>query len=359
LEVDVLVVGAGPAGSTTARYCAHKGVDVLVMDRRREIGHPVQCGELLPFTEEMYSIFPRGAALEELFDVDRSLVAADSDRIELISPGGRVYSVPFRSHILDRRSFDKHNAKLAVEAGARLETGHSLLGLKDGVAHTTLGDIHAKVVVAADGPNSRTARDAGMSNPVDRYPAVTCQATGDFGPEVKMFFGGLAPGGYGWVIPKGRSANVGLGLDPRITRTRPREAFDMFVQGLGCKCDEVTCGIVPMSGPVHQTVRGNVLLVGDAAGHVMATNGGGIPTAMIAGRVAGDVIRRHLEGGVRLDEYESRWRAIMDGPLTTSLRTRRLADRFFPNDALLGAAMFILGKRGLERTIRCRSARPF
>jgi digeranylgeranylglycerophospholipid reductase len=359
LEVDVLVVGAGPAGSTTARYCARKGVEVLVIDRRREIGFPVQCGELLPFTEEMYSIFPRSTALEALFDVEARLVAADSERIELISPGGRVYSVPFRSHVLDRRSFDKHNAKLAVEAGARLETGHSLLGLKDGVARTTLGDIRAKVVVAADGPNSRTARAAGMDNPVERYPAVTCQARGDFGPEVKMFFGGLAPGGYGWVIPKGRSANVGLGMNPRISRSKPREAFDRFVRGLGCQCDDVTCGIVPVSGPVPQTVKGNVLLVGDSAGQVMATNGGGIPTAMIAGRIAGDVIRRHIEGGAELAEYESRWRAVLEGPLVTSLRTRRMADVVFPHDALLGAAMFMLGRRGAERAIRCKFAHPF
>ena len=358
MEVDVLIVGAGPAGSTTARYCAHNGIDVLVVDRRSEVGHPVQCGALLPFTEEMDSIFPRGTNLEELFDVDRRFVSAESEVIELISPGGRVYSVPFRSHILDRRSFDKHNAKLASEAGAMIETGHSLLSLKDGVARTTLGDIRAKVVVAADGPNSRTARDAGMPNPSERYPAVTCQAEGSFGPEVKMFFGGLAPGGYGWVIPKGRKANVGLGLDPRISRLRPREAFERFTATLGCKCEGVTCGIVPMSGPLPVTVKGRVLAVGDAAGQVMPTNGGGIPTAMMAGRIAGDVIRRHIEGGARLDEYEFRWRAVLEKPLMTSLRTRRLADVFFPHDGLLGAAMFILGRRGLERTIRCKSARP-
>lgn len=359
MEADVLIVGAGPAGSTTARYCARKGVDVLVIDRRTEIGSPVQCGELLPFTEEMYSIFPRGTNLEELFDVDRRFVAADSDVIELISPRGRVYRVPFRSHILDRQSFDKHAAKLASDAGARVETGHSFLGLKDGVARTTLGEVRAKVFVAADGPNSRMARDAGMSNPAERYPAVTCQAEGAFGPEVKMFFGGLAPGGYGWVIPKGRRANIGLGLDPRISKVRPREAFDRFAATLGCRCEGVTCGIVPMSGPLPQTVRGNVLAVGDAAGHVMPTNGGGIPTAMMAGRIAGDVIRRHLEGSARLDEYESRWREVLEKPLLTSLKTRRLADVFFPHDALLGAAMFMLGKRGLDRVIRCKSARPF
>ena len=132
---------------------------------------------------------------------------------------GRTYRCDFKSHILDRRSFDKHLAKLAVDAGARLETGVSFLGLKDGVAETTMGPVKAKVVVGADGPNSRTARDAGLQNPSLRYPAVTCQARGEFDPAVKMFFGSVAPGGYAWTIPKrGGAERWASGSTPRSSR---------------------------------------------------------------------------------------------------------------------------------------------
>jgi len=354
LEVDVLIVGAGPAGSTTARFCAGGGSDVLMIDRRGEIGHPVQCGELLPHVEEMYTIFPESDHLEELFDIPSALVHGESEHIDMVSPGGRTYRSEFRSHILDRRSFDKHLSKLAVDAGARLETGVSLLGLKDGVAETTMGPVKAKVVVGADGPNSRTAREAGLENPSLRYPAVTCQAKGDFGTDVKMFFGSVAPGGYAWIIPKRGSANIGLGFDPHVFRGTPRAAFESFVRTLGCTCADLTMGIVPMSGPVPSTVRGRILLVGDAAGQTMATNGGGIPTAMMAGRVAGRTIREHLAGSCRLEEYEARWRKVMLSPLRTSVRTRRMADMVFGNDRLLGAAMFVLGRRGLDRAIRCK-----
>jgi digeranylgeranylglycerophospholipid reductase len=354
LEVDVLVVGAGPAGSTTARFCAGGDVEVLMIDRRREIGHPVQCGELLPHVEEMYTIFPEGEQLEELFDVPPGLVAGESAHVDLVSPGGREYRCDFRSQVLDRRSFDKHLADEAVKAGARLETGASFLGFRDGAAQTTLGEVRAKVIVGADGPNSRTARSAGLPNPSLRYPAVTGQARGSFEPDVKMFFGSVAPGGYAWIIPKRGSANVGLGFDPKVFRGRPREAFDRFVSGLGCACEGVTMGIVPMSGPVPSTVGGKVLLVGDAAGHTMATNGGGIPTAMIAGRIAGRTIRGHLAGSCRLEEYEGRWRRVLQRPLETSVRTRRMADMVFGSDLLLGAAMFMLGRRGLDRAIRCQ-----
>jgi digeranylgeranylglycerophospholipid reductase len=353
LEVDVLIVGAGPAGSTTAKYCADKNLDVLMIDRRSEIGFPVQCGEFLPATKEMYSMFPKSIDLEELFTIPDNLVAGSSKALDFVSPKGRLYRVDFEGHTLDRRSFDKHLAKLAVDAGARLETGVSYLGLKEGVAKTTLGDIKAKVVVGADGPNSRTARDAGLQRPSERYPAVTGQSDAYFEPVVRMYFGNVAPGGYAWVIPKRNGANIGVGFNPSLLKDRPSVLFEKFASRIGADYHDVTMGYVPMSGPVSRTVSGKVILVGDAAGHVMATNGGGIPIAMIAGRIAGQAVKEHLLKGTSLGEYERRWRAVLAKPLADSLWTLRLAGMFFPSDRRTNFAMAVLRKRGLSRAVRC------
>lgn len=326
----------------------------MMIDRRKEIGYPVQCGELLPSIEEMYSIFPATAGLEDLFDIPPSVVMGNNHAIELISPRGHVYDIDFESCSLDRRLFDKHLVKKAEEAGARLVTGESLVAIDGGVAKTTMGEIEAKVIVGADGPNSMTARKAGLERPRLRYPAITCKVEGQFEETVKMFFGSVAPGGYAWVIPKKSGANVGLGYSNGICRERPSVTLARFVSTLGAKVRDQTLGFVPMSGPARSTVAGNVLLVGDAAGQVMASNGGGIPTAMIAGREAGETIRNHLSNGGRLMDYESRWRARIGIPLRTSLRTRRLADNFFPNNMMLGLSMALLGRRGLDRAIRCK-----
>jgi digeranylgeranylglycerophospholipid reductase len=353
LEVDVLIVGAGPAGSTTAKYCADKKLDVLMIDRRTEIGYPVQCGEFLPATKEMYSMFPKSIGLEELFEVPDELVVGNSNHLDLISPKRRSYRIKFEGYTLNRRAFDKHLAKLAVEAGARLDTCVSFFGLKDGIARTSIGDVKAKVVVGADGPNSRTARDAGMKRPEIRYPAITCQAEGDFEPVVKMYFGSTAPGGYAWVIPKRDGANIGMGFNPKLLRDRPSVLFKRFISELLVNYQDVTMGFVPQSGPVDKTVSGNVLLVGDAAGQVMATNGGGIPISMIAGRIAGQTIREHLIRGAQLSDYERRWRAVLGKPLADSLWTRRFSDLFFPTDRRTEFAMAVLRKRGLSRAVRC------
>lgn len=354
MEVDVLIVGAGPAGSTTARYCAGRGLEVLIMDRRAEIGHPVQCGEFLPDVREMYSIFPESMNLEELFEIPQEVISRRTEKIDMVSPGGRTYRCDFAGIVLDRKSFDKHLAKLAMEAGARLHTGASFHSMDGDVARTSIGDVRAKVVVGADGPESRTAKGAGLPVPLSRYPAVTAQARGVFDPEVKMFFGKVAPGGYAWIIPKRNGANVGVGFNPRMCDRRPSEVFESFASHRSLNCTDVSMKLIPMSGPVESTVKGRVLLVGDAAGHVMPTNGGGIPTAMIAGRVAGQTIREHLEKGTPLELYERRWRAVMGKPLRDSTWTRKLGDMVFPHDRFLGLMMYVLRRRGLERAIRCR-----
>lgn len=330
-----------------------------MIDRRKEIGYPVQCGELLPHTKEMYSIFPRSSNLEELFEIDSSVVAGESRAVEMISPGGKAYSIAFSSHILDRRSFDKHLVRLAEEAGARIMTGVSLLSIgADGTAETTAGSIKAKVVVGADGPNSRTAREAGMERPRPSYPAISCQTDFTFGDEVRMYFGRYAPGGYAWVIPKAKGANIGVGHNRTATNARPTDLLKEFAAHLGVAVRDEALGFVPMAGPSKRTVSGRVLLVGDAAGHTMASNGGGIPTAMISGREAGRTIRRYLTERSPLIDYESAWRSSMEGPLMRSFKTMRLANYAFWNDALLGLAMSALGRRGLERAIRCKRLFP-
>jgi digeranylgeranylglycerophospholipid reductase len=325
-----------------------------MIDRRAEIGYPVQCGEFLPVAKEMHDIFPRSMNLDELFAVDGSVVAGNVTAIDMISPRGRVYRCPFEGLTLDRRSFDKWLVKLAVEKGARLETQTSLLSIKDGIAKTTMGDIKAKVIVGADGPRSRTAREAGMQGVSENYPALSCQADGDFEPVVKMYLGNLAPGGYAWIIPKRKGANVGIGFNNKSLKQRPSELFQQFVDNLDIEYHDLTMGLVPTSGPVQHAVSGKVLLVGDAAGMVMATNGGGIPTAMIAGRFAGQCIREHLTSGGSLDQYEKLWRNAMFRPLKTALRTKWMSDIIFRHDREIDLTMRLLGRRGLDRTIRCK-----
>jgi digeranylgeranylglycerophospholipid reductase len=355
VRADVLVVGAGPAGSCVARELAEKGIDVLAIDRRREIGYPVQCGEFLPTPDELRRILPRSEDYGDLFDIERGLIERETRAIELLGPKGVRYEIDFRGMTLDRRRFDKSLWNKAEKAGAKLVKETEFQGLAaPHRAKTSAGEIEFKVLVGADGPLSKVRKSVELPEPGSISQAVTAQATGDFDDSVKMYFGGIAPGGYAWIIPKRGRANVGLGIQKEFTSEPLSTLMRRFAEGFEMNIAEMAYGQVPTSGPVRRTATEVAVIVGDAAGHVMATNGGGIPIAMICGRIAGRSIARSLEGSGSLTDYDREWKRQILKPLANAARTKALADMFFKTDRRLSFAMKILRSRGLERAILCK-----
>jgi len=357
-SVDIVVVGAGPAGCTTAEYAALRGAEVLLLERKAEIGVPVACGEFLPSVDEIKSIFPHARGIETLFDIPTDLVSLETDRMKLYSPGMRLFEIPFDGYTTDRDRFDKYLASRAEKAGARIATECTFLTVDDGVVVTSSGRIRTKVIIGADGPLSRVAASLGLPKNRSLYPAVTAQAKGDFEPVPEMYFGNAAPGGYAWIIPKKRGANVGAGVSPRFAKRRIGDYLKRFVEWKGLDIGKPVGKYVPMSGPVAKTAARNGLIVGDAAGHVMAVNGGGIPIAIVCGKIAGETAALHVSKGLSLETYEKLWRDQVERPLRTAVRTEALASLCFGSQWRLGAAMRVLGKRRIGNIIRCRSILP-
>lgn len=357
-DADVVVIGAGPAGCTAAEHAALNGADVLVVERKEEVGVPVACGEFLPSIEEIRRILPRAGEVDSLFDFPASLVSLKMERLKLYSPNMRLFEIPFSAYTTDRDRFDKYLASKAEKAGARIVTGCAYFSVEDGEVVTSLGKVRAKVVVGADGALSRVASSLGLPKNKDIYPAITAQAKGDFEPIPEMYFGNMAPGGYAWIIPKKDGANVGAGVSPGFARERIGDYFDRFVRWKGLYTSKPVGKYVPMSGPLIRTTARNGLLVGDAAGHVMAVNGGGIPIAIICGRLAGEAAAANVLKGQPLVTYEKTWRDQVEKPLRTAVRTKKLASLCFGSQWRLGAAMSLLGKRRMANMIRCKPVFP-
>ncbi|MGC8816653.1 MAG: geranylgeranyl reductase family protein [Candidatus Hadarchaeum sp.] len=329
---DVVVVGAGPAGSVAAYAAAKGGASVLMLDRRREIGVPVQCGEAL--SEDVLN--------EMGIKPDPSWAVNPTNAVKIVSPSGIAVRISERrvtgkvGYILNRKVFDKYLAVRAAEAGADVRVGTYVYGLmmKDGEVRGVRArgvegglEVEAKVVIAADGVGSRVARWAGMNTAIkldDFESGVQFQMVGvDFeAPTMLEFYlsSQIAPGGYAWVFPKGEHlANVGLGVLGSRAERRAIDYLRDFVAHNPAlakgKVVEINAGGIPVSGPLKETVKGNVVLVGDAARQVNALTGGGIDSAMRAGQIAGEVVARAVsEDDVsekRLKEYERRWREKM------------------------------------------------
>ena len=379
-EYDVAVVGAGPAGSTTARILAKKGFKTALVDRRSEIGVPIHCGELLPTLPELLDIFPRSHRLQHLGNVPNVFVTNKTSRTQLISPQGYAVEFKFGTNIIDRTKYDQHLAQQAADAGCETHLRSTVVSRSSSnhlEVKTQSGpnQIDARIVVGADGPNSLISKTLGNTySDTDRdlSPSINFIMSGVECDEdvVQMFFGrNIAPGGYTWIIPKGDSmANVGFGIRRCISTpgTSLLTYLKHFIaknkiaapQLKRAKVVSRVGAIIPVAGPVPITSSENAVLVGDAAGHVMASNGGGIPPALAGGSIAGHVIAAHFNEQIPLSTYDRLWKYEFGKELDTALSVLRIADSVMTSDPLTDVCMRVAGKQFLEPLIRCRLPAP-
>jgi len=156
-EFDVAVVGAGPAGSTAALAAARAGARTVLIDRRAEIGVPVQCAELAP------------APLMRVVPITSAAVVQRTRAMVTHLPSGEIHGLDAPGAMLDRAVFDQELAAAAVCAGVDLWSGVSCDGIDgDGAVVAARGGatvrVAAKAVIAADGPRSSVGRSVGLSN---------------------------------------------------------------------------------------------------------------------------------------------------------------------------------------------------
>jgi digeranylgeranylglycerophospholipid reductase len=360
LRTDILVVGAGPAGGTAARYAAAKGVRVTIIERRPKIGVPVRCGEMMPSDEEIMNMFPNAEDITPLFELPKDLRLREIRGIKLISPKGKERTIDFTGYTTDRDRFDKHLVSEAEKEGAELITGCLFKKIENGKAVTSIGEIEYKLIIGADGPGSRVAKALGLPKNEHPYPAVTAQAKGEFEPNVKMFFGGIAPGAYGWVIPKKGQANVGIGFSPQFADGTLSEYFERFRKKHGFEIMTRLEGkYVPSEGLLSKVVTDNGMVVGDSAGQVIPVNGGGLPLALIGGRVCGEVAAENIISGRPLRDYEDECMRIFRRPLSKAANNKKLADTWaFGSDKRTEICMTLLGARRMGNLIRCKHIFP-
>lgn len=342
---DIIVIGAGPAGSLAATAAAEAGVRVLLLEKRQEIGSPVRCAEGV--AREALQTFcepdPRWTAT--VVERAQVTVLGAGAPMHLSAEGGKGY-------ILERRLFDRFLAERAAQAGAHVRVKTPALGLivegtrVAGVRALVDGreqSIGASVVIGADGVESWVGRWAGLIGPTLLQRHMTCAqyllAGIDIDAHCLQYWisNEHAPGGYVWVFPKGQGkANVGLGIQADCIREAPAAALNRFIESrpeLACGSPvTLIAGAVPIGPSPDHLVGNGVMLIGDAASQVDPLTGGGIIPAMTAGQLAGQTAAAAIHAGrpdrAHLEEYERVWRT---GPGRALARNQRLLQRFPPN----------------------------
>lgn len=294
---DIIVVGAGPSGSMAARFAAEKGVSVLILEKDRDVGYPVRCGEAVS-----------KAGIEEFITPDDRWIAAKISKFSFNAPDGTEVILDFgeAGYVLERRIFDYELARTAADAGADILTRAYVNGLLfdngnvSGVKFEHQGEgkeVKAKVVIAADGVESRVGRWAGLKTHIDfRSMESAVQITAANIPvdqkTLYFYFGkDVAPHGYFWVFPKGNNkANIGLGVSGIIGKKRSAQSYlDDFMSKHYPDAPVLTtiAGGVPCAVTLDKISAPGIMLVGDAAKQVNPLSGGGIASGMIGGKIAG------------------------------------------------------------------------
>ena len=335
-EYDVVVVGAGPAGSMTAKWAAKGGARVLMVEKRQEIGSPVRCGEGIS----------RSWLDSVGITLDAKSVARQVKGAKIVAPNGSSFYLSEKMAgnevgiVLERVFFDKLLARDAVKAGADLmlktsavkllKTGDKVTGVKIKSWGETK-DIKCGCVVGADGYESQVGRWAGINTslaPRDiqscfQYRLTNINHEADY---CEFVLGSKAPGGYIWIFPKSEdTANVGIGM--QLTKLKDpadvKKYLDKYIQNdprlKKGRPLELVSGAVSICAPIDKVIGSGILLVGDAARQIDPITGGGISNSCKAAKVAGEVLARATRekdfSERSLQRYEKGWRDLIENHL--------------------------------------------
>ncbi len=377
---DVTVIGAGPAGLSAARSAAQRGARTLLVERKKEIGVPVRCGEFFPTFGESLRIWPNAHSLRGFHTMlSREVISNKIRKIRLFSPQNKIFEFDFEGYALRRDLFEKRVSQEAESQGAivqlstRAESITKKLYTKKVLLSGPRGEsfVESKILIGADGFPSKIAELANMRQEFKPQDAALCIQQRMTKAELieedtmEMFFSQkYAPGGFAWIIPKGvGEVNVGLGVRfSNLSKTVPISHFlnafldkhpvasDYFLRA---QPSSLICKIIPVGGLTANICKNGTLLAGDAAGAVIAINGCGIPNALISGHLAGKIAADSLNGICKLSAYANEVKEEIGRVLQRGHLYRRFGDKFIKSDRAFGTILQALGARNLAKVMRC------
>lgn len=327
---DVVVVGAGPVGSTFARHIAEKGFKIGIMEKKKEIGVPLQCAGLLGKQIKDVNILPDELIINPVYGA------------YLHSPGDHILKVAKNqpeAYVVDRVGYDKFLAKLAVDAGAELFLNHKVkdFDLKKGCLHLNNGkeDISGKIIVGADGYNSVVARK--FPDETSKHPdsVQAAQFMVDFGRDifdtdyVHLHVSADISPGFIWIIPLNAStARVGLfgNSDYHTFNNILKDFLNGNPEFNGYSIVKKYHGRIPVYNSKKKIVKDRAILLGDAASQVKPTTGGGLIIGFKSAQLAADVVTRALDNDdLRiLTDYQSIYRKEYKNELSTQFKVRKI-----------------------------------
>ena len=354
--LDVAIIGGGPGGMSAARHLAAGGWSVTVFEEHDSVGLPVHCTGVL--AED---------AIRDL-DVPRDVVLNALSTVRFVAPAGHSFeytTATTEAIVIDRAAFDGALAAKALAAGARVVRGQRVIAVDpapNGVAVTFAGGepVLARAVILACGANYTFQKRLGLGMPSAFLQSAQLELPADRPGDVEIHFGSaIAPKGFAWAVPVRRAS----GTFARIGLMAEGDAGLYFSRMLARVSERwgvtVDDGAAPRRrmlpiGSVGRSYADRVLAVGDAAGLVKPTTGGGIYYSVISGEIAAEVMGSRLADGDlsagALKEYEQRWRGRFQSEFSAQLALRFVAQKM--RDADIDALFNLATTDGILPLVR-------
>jgi len=335
---DVIVIGGGPGGLFAAERLARCGFDVVVLEEHEFIGRPVHCTGILAIDAFREFDLPTEAILNELHSA------------RFFSPSGQDFAyTPSRVEavVVDRVFFDELMSRRARAAGAAIMTGRrvSRVHVNDDSVRIMFDDadsLAGRACIVACGANYGIQRALGLGAPLMFLQSAQAEVPSAMFPEVEIHFGErIAPKGFAWVVPVRRPHGnyVRLGI---MSQSKIAAFFGSFLRSVADRCGiplstelRPRQKILPLA-PIKRTFGERLLVVGDAAGLVKPTTGGGIYYSVVSAAIAAEVLQKSLRAN-RLDAsslqvYEHEWRRRLGPELDAQLMFRTRVERLLDNE---------------------------
>jgi geranylgeranyl reductase family protein len=354
--LDVAVVGGGPGGLSAAVRLASAGHHVAVFEEHDVIGAPVHCTGVL--AED---------ALESL-DLPLEAVLNPLSTVRFVAPAGHSFdysTTTTEAVVIDRRIFDDALARRAERAGVRVSVGRRVTAVESESSQVRVSfdsgePVTAKAAVLACGARYAFQRRLQLGIPSRFLQSAQQELRAEDIGDVEVHFGSeIAPKGFGWAVPvvrpEGQFVRVGVMADRAAVTyfarmvARIRERWRVHVPDTL----DPRRKMLPL-GSIRRTYTDRVLVVGDAAGLVKPTTGGGIYYSVVSGAIAGDVLGSALAAGdlssARLASYEQQWRRRFQGEFTAQHTLRFIAQRM--RDADIDALFTLASTDGILPLVR-------
>lgn len=351
---DVIVIGGGPVGSYVAYKLAGMGHRVAVVEQHAQPGEQVCCTGII--SQECATSLV----------VDESTILRQANSARLFSPSGkllRLWREEVQACIIDRAAFNRILASRAQDKGVEYLLNSLAKGIEVGSSSATIEvayqgrelNLEGRVAVIATGFSSRLSERVGLGKVSDFAIGAQVEVEVSEVDEVEIYLGqGIAPGFFAWLVPtSSHRALVGL-----LARHNPGVYLKKLLSSLSSQGKialteaKPSYGGVPLK-PLPRTYRGRLIVVGDAAGQVKPTTGGGIYYGLLCAEMAASTLHQALESNdlsiQAMADYERRWRGKLGRELEIGYYTRKFYEHL--NDWQIDKIFDIMISNGIDEAL--------